>query len=146
MRHLKPTKIFVSAARPNNSAAQNATAHNELGCDLALIDGVESFRDVVGGYTYTDAEGTRRHTTEASFLVFIRPGCIIETLEAVRDTARNYRQDSILVVHGDDAAEVVECNTECSAILGTFQALPAGHEPNIGEDYTLADETFYVVR
>jgi hypothetical protein len=47
-------------------------------------------------------------------------------------------------VHGDDAAEICECDTDCSAIIGTFQRI-AG-EPEIGEDYSLIDETFYVVR
>jgi hypothetical protein len=144
MRHFKQTKIFVSAHRATNTAKQNAIADAELACDLALIDGVEVFRDIVGGYTYRDAHGEQRHTTEAAYVCFLRPGSILEAIDEVTELARQYRQDTVLVVHGDDAAEIVECNTDCSAIIGTFQRI-AG-EPEIGEDYSKIDGVFYVVR
>jgi hypothetical protein len=47
-----------------------------------------------------------------------------------------------LVVHGDDTAELIEINTDDTAILGTFG--PGNPEP--GEDYSEVDGQKYVVR
>ena len=137
MRNIKPTKVFISAARDILSATVNESRSSELACELALLDEVSSFREVVGCY-----DGTH----EPAFCVFLKPGCILEGVDRLVELAAAWDQYSILVVHGDDAAELCEVGTECSAILGRFQVLPDGEAPTPGEDYTFVDGRYYVVR
>ena len=144
MRNIKSTKVFISAQRATNTPEQNAVSDAELGCDLTLIDGVECFRSIVGGYSYRDCHGEQRQERENAYVCFLRPGGILEAIEALTELAASYGQDTLLVVHGDDAAEVIECGTTCSAIIGTFQPIPG--EPDPGEDFSLVDSTYYVVR
>ena len=134
MRQIHTTKVFVSAERREHTLAHNSTQTCELSCDLALLDGVEAFREVnsrFGGYH------------ETAFCCFLRPGSILETIDEIRELAGNYSQDSILVVHGDNAAELVEVDTEASAIIGRFQTTDTLH---VGEDYPECDGVYYVVR
>lgn len=135
MRNIKPTKVIISAYSKERTAAQNERAENTLVADLTLVDAVESFRDVTGRY-----DGH----FEASQLCFLRPGSIQEGIDELTDLAAEYHQDCILVIHGDDAAEIVGTYANRSGkIIGTFQRVDA---PNEGEDYTEADGNFYVVR
>lgn len=133
MRNLKPTKAVLSAYSVERSPNQNKLATCELACDLAAADYVDAYREVTGRFDGFDEE---------SFVCWLRPGSILEGLDEIVSLARSYQQNTVLVIHGDDAAELVETETDCSAILGTFQAAV----PKPGEDYTLVDSTFYVVR
>ncbi len=137
MRNVKPTKVFISAARPNQTLAETAEAHESLRIMLESTSHVESVRQVAGCF-----DGN----LEPAFCAFLFPGRILEGIDACTAFGSVLNQDSILVVHGDDAAELVECHTDCSAIIGRFQALPEGEKPEPGEDYTLADGRYYVVR
>lgn len=134
MRNIKPTKIFFSAEREDRSAVDNAM------CALAAFDlakECENFDSV------RECEGRFNGQPETTVIAFARPGCILEAIDSALEIARKFRQDSILVVHGDDAAELVECDTECSAIIGTFQRTQR-IEP--GEDFSIIDGNTYVVR
>lgn len=132
MRHLNQTKIFVSAETADATAQENALATFTLESRLTEQ-----------GFTFRHVNGCFDGRNEATFCVFATPGAILEALDTLVQEARSFGQDSVLVVHGDNAAELVECNTECSAILGTFQEV---NTPEVGEDYTRADGKFYVVR
>jgi len=135
MRNINATKVIISAYSKDNSAATNERAENELCCDLSLVDSVEHVRDVEGRYQGHE---------ECSQLCFLRPGSIQEGIDALTDLAAHYKQSSILVVHGDNAAELVGTyNNRSGTIIGTFRAVDA---PLPGEDYTKADGLFYVVR
>ena len=142
MRNTKRTKVFISAEKPGAcTPAENARRTSDLACDLTLEQGIERFVQVAFGTWYES--GSER---EIRYCAWLRPGSIVEGIDSLRELAKEYEQDSILVVHGDDAAELVECNTEHSAIIGRFQALELGDGPESGEDYTFAGGRFYVVR
>jgi len=134
MRHIKATKIFFSAERPERTVVDNAM------CTLAAFDDAERCEHFD---TVRECDGIFDERPESAIIAFARPGHILEAIDYARDLAGRYNQDSILVVHGDDAAELVECETECSAIIGTFQRVAErGH----GEDCSIIDGDVYVVR
>jgi len=137
MRNLKSTKVFISAARPNQTLTETALAHDGLRIALESSSHLEAVREVAGCF-----DGN----LEPAFCVFVRPGHILEAIDACVIFASAWDQESVLVVHGDDAAELCETETDCSAIIGTFTRLPDGVKPEPGEDYTLADSIYYVVR
>jgi hypothetical protein len=130
----KPTKVIVSAALPELSPKENSRRTSELVCDLSLLEGVEHIREAMG---FSDGF----HAPCA--VCWLNPGFILETTDAIRDAAKGYSQERILVVHSDDAVELVEVDTECSAILGTFTAV---RKPRFGEDHTMIDGRFWVAR
>ena len=142
MRAQKPEKVFISAYRKERTPKENQTAHDELACDLALIEGC----------TFRELEGVYEGQHEACYVVFpnrvaftnARGGSDIE--EHFLDLGALYGQDTILWVHGDDAAELMECRRpRGSAFIGTFQRV---NEPEPHEDYTYddLDGSHYVVR
>ena len=132
MRQLNPTKIFLSAYETTNSQDSNEHATTDLHCALDAA-----------GLTFRYVDDVFNGIPETTFCVFATPGQILETIEACIALGRVFGQDSVLVVHGDNAAELCECSTDCSAIIGTFQQVAA---PASGEDCTIADGKFYVVR
>lgn len=128
MRNINPTKVILSAYSKERSKAQNERADSELIADLMLLESVESFRDVEGRY------GGHK---KCSHICFLRPGSIQEGIDELTNLAAEYLQSNILVIHGDNAAEVD------GKIVGTFQAVT---KPKRGEDFTKYDGIFYVVR
>lgn len=135
MRNVKPTKVIISAYRHGASGAANRAFFADLLSDLTLVEEISGFREVEGRF-----DGYHEH----SVFCWIRPGQILEGIDALTDLAREYCQSAVLVIHGDDAAELVETDGRGrTAIVGRFQAVEA---PLPGEDYTKADSTFYVVR
>ena len=135
MRHINATKVFISAYRPELTPEQATQRTFRLVQAIEALDEVVGFRRVTGFF-----DGN----FETSVIAFLQVGSILDGIDKLRDLARRFEQDSILVVHGDNAAELVECHTDSSAIIGRFQVAEDGPEP--GEDYTLADSTYYVVR
>ncbi len=134
MRNIKATKVIVSAYVSAGSLARNERETAELSGDLALVDAISAFREVTG---FFDGFG------ETSFVCFLVPGSITEGLREVSKLAQRYQQNSILVIHGDDAAEYVEAGETDGHLIGSWQAANA---PYPGEDWSLIDGTYYVVR
>jgi hypothetical protein len=134
MRNMKATKVILTAYREGTPEHVNMASADNLFSDLTLVDSVVGFRAVEGRYN---------GNAEESIFCWLRPGDILDGIEELCALAREYSQDAILVIHGDDAAELVETHGTCSAIIGTFQAVDA---PLPGEDFTKADSTYYVVR
>ncbi len=134
MRHINATKVFISAARPNQTLEETALAHDSLRIMLESSSHVSGFRQVAGCFN---------GELEPAFCAWLNFGHILEGIDALTAFGAVLEQDSILVVHGDGAAELVECQTDCSAILGRFVEVD---KPEDGEDYTLADNRYFVVR
>lgn len=132
MRQINPTKIFISAERFDCSDTENE--HRTTDLHGSLENRGYSFRYVAGNFN---------GKAETSFCVFANPGEILDTIDALVAIGCRFGQDSVLVVHGDNTAELVECFTSCSATIGTFQEV---ERPEAGEDYTVADAKYYVVR
>lgn len=132
MRTINPTKVFISAERFDCSDTENE--HRTTDLHGSLENRGYSFRYVAGHFN---------GKAETSFCVFCKPGAILETIDELVAVGARFGQDSVLVVHGDNAAELVECYTTCSALIGRFQEVD---RPEPGEDYTVADSKYYVVR
>jgi len=132
MRQINQTKIFVSAERHDETETENQ--HRSTDQHAKLENAGYSFRYVDGCYSAA---------FETAFCVFATPGQILDTIDDVVTLAREFQQDTVLVVHGENAAELVEVNTTCSAITGTFQTV---EHPEPGQDCTIADGIYYVVR
>ena len=132
MRNINKTKIFISAEVAGRNPVANEHATTDLHCCLENLD--LAFRYV---------EGVYNGTNETAFCVFATPGAILETIDQLVNLGRRFSQESVLVVHGDNAAELCETRTQCSAIIGTFQEVA---KPEPGEDCTIADGKYYVVR
>jgi hypothetical protein len=99
-----------------------------------LSEHVDGFREVDGVYA---------GRSETSFLVWLKPGHILEGIDELTALGSEFNQSTVLVVHCDNAAELVECDTECSAIIGTFQRV---EDVTPGEDCSIVDGAVYVVR
>lgn len=134
MRNINPTKVFISAEQAELSAVENAYRTTDLAAALENR-----------GYSFRYVEGWFNGTPETTFCVFCTPGAILETIDELVALGARFGQASVLVVHGDNAAELVECFTSCSAVVGRFQEVDAASVEE-GEDFTFADDKYYVVR
>ena len=136
MRHLNPTKFFISAERPDLDpvVARVRTARLESELRAAGFD----LKPVVGCYA---------RLREASFCVWTRGDANID-LQYLLSVAADFQQDTLLQVHGDNAAELHTVATPGeSELLGTFRQARE-HEPADGESYTydFQTDTTWVVR
>ena len=141
MRGLKRVKVFISAAQWAATAEANAAAHTELGKRLEDFPGVAGALPIHGRFN---------GTYEESYVAFLQPGDIPETISELVCLADEFEQTYVLVVWGDDAAELVNVDDELhgldsDGILGTFTALPEGVEPGPYENYSTFDRTRYFV-
>lgn len=131
MRANKTTKVFISAERPEVTKAGNERATSELACDLAGE-----------GYDFREVLGCMDGIDETAFCVFVDDPD--DTLETLRDIGRTYAQDTVLVVHGDDAAEYLDCHDPARDVI--MGCLVPVERPHGFEDWHYVDGCYWVVR
>ena len=135
MAHVHPTKVILTSYSPERGASCNERCEDELVADLTVVDAVESFQDVQGRYNGHFG---------CSQLCTLRPGSILDGIDALCELARFYKQSTILVIHGDNAAELVSTSPNgTGAIIGTFQQVD---DLRYNEDFTKVGNLYFVVR
>jgi hypothetical protein len=122
-------RLFLSAHREQFSESENATRNEALKQDLLNL-GVRKVQDVKGCY---------KGIEEDSFAVL--KGNV--ELKPIFELARKYQQESVLLETMTGFCYLVYANGELQEEIGSmFQV----DKPNDGEDYSIIEGKFYVIR
>lgn len=127
---------YFSAFKNDLTAAQNLERHSELRSKVTKL-GLPKYEGI----------GIYKSTPELMFLVSSNLGT---TEDQVLALAKEYEQESILIVYGDNQdAEFVYPDTGSRVIVGKFKCI-GGEDGNTteqlrGRDYTYVNGKYYVI-
>lgn len=131
-----PYIVILSAERSNKTAAENRVRTARMAWGLRYMC---YFKDIE---KVTDALGMYEGVSEAAYVVHCSN---IASVLYMADLAREYKQDSILVLSASTlegrSAELVYLNGCRSENLGSFKKAPADYN---GDAYTIIDDVKYI--
>lgn len=128
MRHLNPKKILVSAHVDNPGRLSNLVRHADATCDLALV-----------GCDFREVHGCYKGVPELAVVTW--PESPLHERQ-ILELARSWNQESVLVVHPDNACELVYLQEQEHApqFIGTWQEVSAEEAADL-DAYTYDPES-----
>jgi hypothetical protein len=126
---------YFSAFKNNLTAAQNLDRHSELRHKLTRL-----------GYSKQECIGVYKGNPELTFLVCNNLGT---TEEDIINLAKEYQQESILIVYGDNQDAEIVYTGGLRIVIGKFKCIGGEDgvttEPLNGRDYTYYNNKYYIV-